>query len=84
MFEASNICATFFRQRTSNYIIPKSDCKMLDYVVLSYGVCGFANGATNIKHKCERQFVCFYDIINCCFFIVGGDYKPVRSYKCLY
>jgi len=41
---------------------------MLDCVVLSYGVCGFANGATDIKHKCERQFVCFYDIINCCVF----------------
>lgn len=58
----------FFKQRTSNNIIQKSDCKMLDCVVFSYGVCGFANGATDIKHKCERQFVCFYDIINCCVF----------------
>jgi hypothetical protein len=66
VFETSNLCATFFTQRANSYITRKSVCKMHDYVVLSYGFCGFVNGATNIKHKCESQFVFFYDIIKCC------------------
>ena len=30
----------------------------------------------NIKHKCERQFVFFYDIINCCIKKTALDWNP--------
>jgi len=36
-------------------------CKVMEFVDLQMGL-------PDIKHKLERQFVWFYDIINCCVF----------------